>query len=149
MLVYLVRHGKAEAGGDDTSQRLTDPGRRSVQQIARRLTEAGVRVDRVEHSGLVRARQTAEILVKAVGGDLIARPGLGPNDDVEAAVRRLAGSGDVMLVGHLPFMERMASFLLLGFPDAPLLHFRTSSIACFSQAEGLWVLEWFLAPNLA
>jgi phosphohistidine phosphatase len=150
MLLYLVRHGKAEQGaGDDASRRLTDGGRKAVQRVAKALAEAGVRVDRVEHSGLVRARQTAEILASAVGGEIAAAADLGSSADVVSVANRLDREGSLMLVGHAPFMPKMASYLLGGRPDAELLHFRTGSVACLSNGEGSWQLEWFLPPKLA
>ncbi len=52
-----------------------------------------------------------------------------------------------MLVGHVPFMSRLASYLLSGDSEPPLLHFRTASIACLSNDEDSWILEWFITPN--
>jgi len=147
-LLYLVRHGKAEPGEDDNLRRLTDGGRKSVQRVGRRLADAGVHVNRIDHSGLIRARETAEILAGAVGGDVRAVEGLGPTDNVASAARHVNGNEDIMLVGHLPFMERMASYLLTGDADSQVLHFRTGAVACLSNAEGYWLLEWLLSPNL-
>jgi phosphohistidine phosphatase len=163
-MLYLVRHGKAEEGPVDAERRLTDKGEKAIQQVAERLAAAGVRLDRVEHSGLARARETAELLQDHLGGELAAVRDLGPMDDVEPVADRLdeAGQDEVMLVGHLPFMERLAAYLLTGDADAELLHFRTSAVACFAQSDGgslkpagrslrpagRWVLEWFLSPGV-
>lgn len=151
MQLYLVRHGKAEAGTDDDRRRLTDGGKKAVQRIARRLAAAKVRVDRIEHSGLVRAAETAEIIADTLDAKVEAVTGLRPSDDVTSTARRLEGTEEssLMLVGHLPFMERLASYLLTGDEEACLLHFRTASIACFSGSGPEWVLEWFLPPDLA
>jgi phosphohistidine phosphatase len=151
MLIYLVRHGKAESGGDDAARRLTDAGRKTVKQVARRLREAGVRVDRIEHSGLIRAQETAEILAQAVGGEIAAVENLGPSDAVELTGRRFEAEGEssVMLVGHLPFMERLTSYLLTGDADLLTCHFRTGGVACLSGGQEGWTLEWLLAPDLA
>jgi phosphohistidine phosphatase len=149
-MLYLVRHGKAEEGPVDQERRLTDKGRKAVRQVAERLESAGVRVDRVEHSGLVRARETAEILQEHLGGELAAARGLNPMDDVEPVTGRVAAAdnGALMLVGHLPFMERFASYLLANDADAEMLHFRTAAVACLSQGDDHWVLEWFLSPGV-
>jgi len=150
MLLYLVRHGKAEAGGDD-ARNLTDGGRKAVGRIARKLSDAGLHVDRIEHSGLARAAETAEILSRAVGGEVVAVAGLGPSDNVAETARRLEGrdDGSIMLVGHLPFMGRLASYLLTGNADAEPLHFRAGTVACLTSSDGGWVLEWLLPPSLA
>jgi phosphohistidine phosphatase len=150
MMVYLVRHGKAEVGERDELRRLNDRGRKSVQRVAARLRETGVHVRRVEHSGLVRAAETAEILAKAVGGKAVEVPGLRPMDDVRAMAAALAGrpEREVMLVGHMPFMGRLASYLLTG-EEREVLHFRTAAAACLSDVEGRWLVEWLLPPDLA
>ena len=148
-MLYLVRHGKAEAGGDDDLRRLTEDGRQTVLRVARLLARAGVHVDRLEHSGLARARETAEILAATIGGRVEAVGGMEPNADVATFARRLPVEGNIMLVGHNPFMERLASYLLTGDVDPPLLHFRAGSVACLQTEEGRRLLEWFLAPRLA
>jgi phosphohistidine phosphatase len=151
MLLYLVRHAKAGDGADDALRELTPQGEKAALRIAHALERGKVHVDRVQHSGLVRARQTAEILQRAVGGRIEVAPDLSPSEDVLQAARRLEDeSGEsLMLVGHLPFMGRLAGYLLTGDRDADILHFRTASVACLSGAprEG-WQLEWFLEPDL-
>jgi phosphohistidine phosphatase len=150
MNLYLVRHGKAEQGGDDAKRRLTDKGRESVGRVARRLARAGVQIDRIEHSGLVRAAETAEILAEALGGRVVQSDGLLPDDDVASMAKRLE-DGPIdsrMLVGHNPFMERLAAYLL-GDPDADIVRFGTSQVALFSDDGGHWSLDWSLSRDLA
>jgi phosphohistidine phosphatase len=148
-MLYLVRHGKAEIGERDELRKLSDRGSKSVQKIADRLRNAGVHVRRVEHSGLVRAAQTAEILAPAVGGKAVEIQGLHPMDDVTIIERALNGRSEreVMLVGHMPFMGRLASHLLTGHYKE-VLHFRTGAVACLSDTEGYWLLEWLISPDM-
>ena len=150
MLLYLVRHGKAEDGADDASRRLTDGGRRAVRHVAGRLQGAGVQIDRIEHSGLERARETAEILAGAVASQVVQVSDLHPEDKVDRVAARLldTDASRLMLVGHLPFMQRLASYLLMGHEDASILHFKTSAVACLSMDSGHWTLEWFLPPGM-
>jgi phosphohistidine phosphatase len=151
MLLYLVRHGKAEPGGDDAARKLTDQGRKAVRRVARHLAGAEVHVDRIEHSGLARAEETAQILADAVGGSVTAAGGLGATDPVESVAQRIESSisQSLMLVGHSPFMNRLAAYLLTGDAEADILHFRTATVACLSDEDGGWTLEWFLPPDLA
>lgn len=150
MLLYLVRHGKAESGDVDAARRLTDGGRKAVGRVARALASAGIRVDRIEHSGLVRAQETAEILADALQAPVTTAAGLEPFANVAAAARRLRDSGidQVMLVGHQPFTGRMASYLLTGDADVEILHFPTSAVACLSNEEGRWQLEWLVTAKV-
>ena len=54
-----------------------------------------------------------------------------------------------MLVGHLPFMSRLASLLLAGEPEAGVVRFQTSGIVCLSREQGEWSLSWAVTPELA
>ncbi|OPZ38519.1 MAG: Alpha-ribazole phosphatase [Synergistetes bacterium ADurb.BinA166] len=64
--IYLVRHGRPELPDDEmrflgwADLPLSDEGRRQAAAAARALS--GARFDRVVHSGLSRARETAEII---------------------------------------------------------------------------------------
>lgn len=151
MMVYLVRHGKAEPGTIDSERRLTAGGRKSVSRIARRLAAADVRVERIEHSGLVRARETAEIMAEALGARMDAAPGLAPEDDVAPIAQRLenASSDTLMLVGHNPFMQDLATYLLTGNEIGEFIHVRTSTALCLSNDGGPWALEWMITPDIA
>jgi phosphohistidine phosphatase len=53
-----------------------------------------------------------------------------------------------MLVGHLPHLSRLASWLLIGDPGKEILRFRNGGIVCLARAGGRWLLQWILAPEL-
>ncbi len=66
--LYLMRHGEAETDTViDAQRRLTAKGRATVGRVAGRLLEAQIRPDTIEHSGLVRIRETAEIMSHKLG----------------------------------------------------------------------------------
>ena len=96
---------------------LTPAGRAEVEATARALAARGVEVAEIRHSGLVRARETAEILggVLTPARGIRATTGLAPEDapDVAAgALERVAAP--LMLVGHLPHLARLAAALVGG-----------------------------------
>jgi phosphohistidine phosphatase len=64
MRLYLVQHGEAKREEEDPSRPLTENGRIEVERVAEFLARAGVKVDRILHSGRLRAAQTAEILAR-------------------------------------------------------------------------------------
>jgi phosphohistidine phosphatase len=75
----------------------------------------GVEVTEIRHSGKTRARQTAEIIGQALSPPqgVKAVSGLSPLDDVGPVAEELDEvSEPLMLVGHLPFLERLAGQLL-------------------------------------
>lgn len=153
MRLYLVRHGKAEQDGDEWARPLTARGRRDVGRIAACLEKAGCRVDRVVHSGRVRARQTAELLSSSVGPQGRVeemRIGLQPDDATDILLRAAVGwADDVMVVGHQPFMGRMAAHLLCGDPEVSLAIVKTGCVLCCERVGGRWALCWMIEPSIA
>jgi len=154
MRVYLVRHGKAARGGyaHDADRPLTDRGKADTERIARRMAKAGLSVQQIRHSGLVRAEQTAEILGRALNppGGVIAVAGLHYADPVEPLARELhLEEAPVMLVGHNPFMEDLASALLTGERGHRPLWFTTAATACFEYDHGAWTVRGMLTPEIA
>ena len=151
MKLYLVQHGKAVSEEVDPQRPLTEEGRREVEKAAAFVKKLDLSVDYLWHSGKKRAEQTAEILAKVVkvrkGSG--AHEGLSPNDDVGAIEEELAASGDVLIVGHLPFLSKLTSLLLAGSESAGVVVFRNGGIVCLSLSdEKRWQLEWAVTPEL-
>ncbi len=95
--------------------------------------ELGVGIEQIRHSGKTRARETAEILgdVLPPREGVVATSDLGPLDDVEPVAEALDQEVEPMiLVGHLPFMERLAGRLLTGRVEQPVIEFNNAGIAC-------------------
>ncbi len=147
MALYLVRHGEARAEGDDSQRTLTARGREEVGAIARWAARAGVRAAQIQHSGKTRARETAEILAQSLGGPVVAGSGMAPNDDVGEFSQKLAD--DEMLVGHLPFLSRLTSLLLIDDSERALIDFAPAAMICLVRGEGGWRLIWAMTPALA
>jgi phosphohistidine phosphatase len=152
MRIYLTQHGLAVPKDVDPDRPLSEQGRKDVRRLAEFLGSAGIRVERVLHSGKTRAEQTAVILAKALlsEGEPQAQAGLGPNDPLEKLTSEIAfWSADTLLVGHLPHLGRLASLLLARDPDQPLLALQPGSMACLEKdTEGHWALAWMLRPEL-
>lgn len=149
--LFLVQHGEAAAKELDPDRPLTAHGREEVAQVAARLATVRIRPGSIFHSGKLRARQSAELFARVMGGGHVeAAAGLDPDDPVEGFAGRLGRlDSDTMYVGHLPFMARLVSFLLSGVADAERVRFRTGSVVCLSRgATGAWSLEWMLRPEL-
>ena len=82
MKLYLAQHGEAVSKAEDPERPLSEQGRRDVRVVAGLLKAAGLRVERVWHSGKARAEQTARVLAGAVlprGRKPQAIEGIGPN----------------------------------------------------------------------
>jgi phosphohistidine phosphatase len=152
MHLYLVQHGEAKSKEDDPERPLTERGKLLVQKVARFLRPSGLKVKAVWHSGKTRAQQTAEILVSALTSDqgIVARDGLAPNDPVGPVREAIEQSdGDLMVVGHLPFLSRLAASLLTGSEQNEVVSFQYGTVVALTAREdGSWAIGWMIAPGL-
>jgi phosphohistidine phosphatase len=56
---------------------------------------------------------------------------------------------DIMLVGHLPHLGRLASLLLAGDPERHVVSFRMAGVVCLERGEnGNWSLKWMITPDV-
>ena len=146
--LYLVQHGEAKTENEDPERPLTDPGVDDVARVARHAVEQlGVRVGRVVHSGKTRARQTAEIWSGLLGAYVEQADVLAPNDDPTAWLQRLdAEADDLLLVGHLPYLARLAALLLTGVSDHSVIRFRPGGLVGLERTDQGWVVSVVLPP---
>ncbi len=152
MRVYLVQHGEARPEEEDPQRRLTDEGVRNVQKVARFLRPLGLKVETIWQSGKPRAQQTAEILAGAVSASqgVVQRNGLAPKDPV-APVRQAIeqSAGDLMIVGHLPFLGKLAALLVADNEETEIVAFRFGCVVCVERNEdGSCKLVWMIVPGL-
>ncbi len=152
MALYLVQHGKSLPKDQDPDQGLSEEGRAETERIAGTANNKGVAVSQIRHSVKTRARQTAEIFARALNPKQGIQEigGIKPMDDVAEAATGLDPAENTMLVGHLPFMERMTAFLITGSIDKPILKFQNSGIVCLDKDPDTqaWVILWALLPKI-
>ena len=152
MRLYLVQHGKASPREENAQRPLTESGRREAQRVAEFIRPLGLDVAQLWHSGKTRAEQTAAIFagVLTVADGPAARKGLKPNDNVALLRDELAvTSGDTMIVGHMPFVSRLATLLLTGYESPPIVAFVNAGIVCLERtADNRWQVEWSVTPAL-
>lgn len=152
MKIYLVQHGEAEPESVDPARPLTAQGHQDVQQVAAFAARLGLEVEQIRHSGKTRAEQTAEILGEALSpaDGVVTVSGLAPNDNVRPVAEALAREAQpVMLVGHLPFLARLAGLLVTGNLDRSVVQFRNAGIVCLARQEDRWLIAWIVTPEMA
>ena len=151
MALFLVQHGKSLPKENDPDQGLSREGLAETQTMAALAAENNVQVMRIIHSGKKRALQTAEIFVKTLEPEagIIKGAGLAPLDDVTIFASTLDNEENILVVGHLPFMERLVSYLVTGSPERPVIKFRNSGIICLDteDASESWHIRWALFPS--
>lgn len=142
--IYLIRHAHAvdEARGlSDEYRYLSTKGRRVMREVGRALAQAGVELDAILTSPLVRAVQTAEILAERLGfvGVVEALPALAPGVPPRIAAAELPARGTaVAVVGHEPGISALGA-LLAGRPSFP--PFKKAQVCLVERGQALWTLN--------
>jgi len=152
MRAYLVQHGKAKPADEDPNRGLSDEGRAEVTLIANFLHDLRITISLVYHSGKLRAEETAHILatsIRCTGGPC-HYDCLNPSDDPAATADFLnVYTDDILIVGHLPHLERLTSLLLTGNPDQRPVQFRNAGVVCLQkERNGRWSVVWAIVPEL-
>ena len=152
MALYLIQHGQSLPKDQDPQKGLSKEGVAETERMAQLAKNYGVRVSNITHSGKTRARQTAEIFEATLqpSGGIQERSGLNPLDDVTVFAKTIDDAEDTMLVGHLPFMERLTAYLITGSFEKPVFKFQNSGIVCLDKdpsAES-WMIKWTLMPHI-
>jgi len=151
MYVYLVQHGEAVSREENPDRPLSEKGAADVRKVGDFLYQhARLLVPEILHSGKLRAAETAELLARCLNATYDTGPDLQPNDDPGLWSEHLAArKKDVMLVGHLPYLERLASQLLCGDTDRRVVAFRNAGVVCLERdEENTWHLNWTFTPAL-
>lgn len=159
IMLYLMRHGVAEDGFDkrDEERELTLEGRHKVVAAAHGLRRLGVEPDRILASPLVRAQQTAGLLVSELAPTLRVetlwelRNGPDPTE-LLAALAAYRDAREIFLIGHQPSLGELASQLLTGSPLTVPLPFKKGAIAAIAVGalppKGLGILRWFAPARM-
>ena len=148
MKLYLLRHAQAEDGEDDARRHLTRKGRKDAKALGKVLGRHKLRVGTIWHSGYDRAVETAEEIAPYLRGRIrvVKQAGLTPSDSVMLAAKRIAKvKSDFMIVGHEPFLGKLAAQLVLSRRSVPLVRLRKPSVVCLErdEPEG-WRIAWML-----
>jgi len=152
MRIYLSQHGLALSREQDPARPLSAQGREDVTRCAGFLSLfEKPRPAAILHSGKLRAEQTARMFAEAWHVQQVrAVAGLAPDDDPRPWRERLIGGReDLMLVGHLPFLQRLTGLLLCHDAARDPVRFRNGGVLCLHiDARGDCQLLWSIYPAL-
>lgn len=158
--LYLVRHGLAGERGpafpDDRLRPLTAEGAARFRQAVRGLAALDVSLDLVLTSPLVRARQTAELLVAGLPSHprLEVVDALAPGGRLPLVLEAIAQQvrqrhARIALVGHEPDLGELAARLL---GARGTVQFKKGAVCCIElhgrSAAGPGTLRWHAPPRL-
>ena len=151
MALFLVQHGKSLPKEQDPDRGLSQEGLTETQTMAALALENNVQIMRIIHSGKKRALQTAEIYMKSLEPEagISKGAGLAPLDDVSKFASTVSNEDNIMIIGHLPFLERLVSYLVMGSAEKPVIKFQNSGIVCLDIEDDTeaWFIRWVLFPR--
>lgn len=149
-----MQHGKAFSEQEDPERSLTPEGKEDISFSARGITRLDIKFDLILCSTKRRAIQTAEIVARETGypKEKIESSSrfdpLAPADEAIFYLTSLKNLNRILVVGHLPSLEKVASQLLSETPVS--IQFQMGSL-CRIDAEELPAVKakliWFLVPR--
>ena len=147
---YLVRHGEAVSETIDPQRPLTRLGRQDVERLARCAMTRNIRPAAILHSGILRARQTAETMAEVLSppAGIQAIAGLLPGDDTMVARGEIeAAERSLMIVGHLPHLSRLVALLTHRDAQSESMVWTPAMMVCCSCDGGAWQTSWIIKPE--
>ncbi len=154
MRVLLVRHAEAvnaRSVSSDAERWLTAAGRATARAVGETLARMDLRFTTVLTSPLVRAVQTAEVLVEAQPGFegvvRVHRPLANEQGTTAQALAPVDESSEealILMVTHMPRVGMLAS-QLAGLERTP--SFRTSEVCLIEVNAGRGRAQWMLDPD--
>jgi len=152
MALFLVQHGQSLPKEVDADRSLSEEGEETVARIAEVAAGYNVFVSVIKRSSKLRAKQTADIMASFLKPEMGVQGtnGLNPMDDVAVLSEKITGEENMMLVGHLPFMERLVSYLITGSIEITVFKFQNGGIVCLDREKdtGSWYIKWALMPEI-
>jgi phosphohistidine phosphatase len=147
----LLRHGEAASStpDGDGARPLTPRGVEVLGRLARHLAAQQGTYDRAFASPLLRARETADVVLRSFAEPPVPEileelvPDAEPAEVVMALRAFGADSGRVLLVSHMPLLGDLTAYLCDGgaIPMAPGQLVRLEFTAAFGRAGGRRVLS--------
>lgn len=152
MKIYLVRHGESLDSDQDATRPLSARGRKDIENLGKFLANSKPHIFHIIHSGILRAKQTACILANALkfSDEIESRVGLQPLDDIMDIKEELKNySNNILIVGHLPFMPRLLSALMVGNESKTMVSFEPGALVCLENIEDeSWTINFVIQPSL-
>lgn len=152
--VWIMRHGEAadpDQAASDAERALTELGRRQVAGLARWLMARTAPPERILHSSLKRARQTANIFAEEFqSADLLQEsPTMSPGMTAQRLLQELAATTDsrVLCVGHQPDIGRCVAEMISGGRFTIPPGFCAAVTFSGPIAVGAGSLQWVCHPD--
>jgi len=156
--LYLVRHAEAVALGErgvatDDERPLTDDGEKQARLVGAGLRERGIAFDKLVTSPLLRAKQTAEGMLRdwpEPKPELVICEQLAPDRRPKRLSRFLRdlNAERIALVGHMPHLGELTAWLI-GSKKAhvDLAKAGVAYVSSTNAKKGRGTLLWLVTPE--
>lgn len=152
MFLYLVQHAEAKREEEDPARDLTQKGLIDIESVAHLMKRLNLQIRQIFHSGKTRTQSTAKVLARHLRppAGVSEAPGLAPLDDPEIWAGRIANlDEDILLVGHLPHLGRLAAILMCGDKEKNAVNFQMGGAVRLRRMEaGQWAVDWMVVPEI-
>ncbi len=159
MEIIFLRHAPAGeredwagTGRPDAERPLTMDGRKRAREAAKGLAKFIETADLVATSPWARAKETADIVAKALGAPLVESNFLLPHRSPASLAGWLSGLDGqrVVLVGHEPHLSKVISWLMTGSGAHTIVGLKKAQALLLETkkaAAGSAILAWSLPPR--
>ncbi|MFC1566639.1 phosphohistidine phosphatase SixA [bacterium] len=151
MKLLIVRHADSISSPTIDEKILSEKGIQETVKIAKHLQKIAYKSDNIWHSTKLRAKQTASIIAEHIDSTdkLVQKPNLAPLDDPRDIITEIENIDEnVIVVSHLPFIQKMLSYLFINTDLLSIFDFKSSSVICLEKHESEWVIEWALSAEI-
>ena len=137
MKLYLMQHALAYPSSEDPERPLTPEGVQQAKATAEGIKQLGIQFDLIIASTKRRAQQTAALVAEGLRypySDILSTEALLPDaslDNIKGIIKS-EEAHHILLVGHLPHLEKLAEDLLHGGQ----LVFANCGLSCLEITEG-------------
>lgn len=123
-----------------------------MTRVAACVQKMSVNVKWIMHSSKTRAMQTAIIFADQLNPEkgVSESDSLAPMVDPVVWAKRIDEmEDDIILVGHLPYMAKLAGLLLCGHEEKTCINFTMGGIVCCRHFDDRrWAVEWMIVPEM-
>ncbi|MFC2075260.1 phosphohistidine phosphatase SixA [Bdellovibrionota bacterium] len=151
MEILLVRHAEAESSEVNPNRPLSKIGVGNIRKVATFIKSKVWDCQKILHSDKLRAEQTAKHLAGIAFPDakIELSTGLSPNDSISRVAEQLEKeSENLILVGHLPFMDKLVGLLSEGDELETPFSFPPAGVVCLEfDGVGYWKIKWTVTPD--
>ncbi len=150
MYLYLIQHALSKSKEKDSERSITETGKAETEKIAEYFKSLNPEIHVIWQSGKKRAKETANIFAHVLGIDnrILEHTNLSPNDPLEPITSTLDKMHkNVAIIGHIPFLSRLISYLTTGSDNCQIVKFKNSGIICLERNSEQWSINWIISSE--